>query len=345
MKKQLLSVAAFLFAGSLFAQENVDVTPTKYKFANQPVGKLEISKFYTGANISAPCDALIEELYNDGLLVVAGGQFANTAQPYATDLQNGVSIVDLGGEVGKVMCVNGVNSNYNTLYGMDYAKCTGGLNWFNFNWFMDPQNTPVDGSAENPNIRVRVVMNIYANTLNEGDVLVDKAYMVTNQGNVLPENSNTDEGVAVATGAFAELDEDGEPVVDEEENYVYDPTKWMVYEWDTYCPNDPETPGAPLRLKMEIKAGPLAAATLFIKEISFTKLAENAEPIIGKRKKSFVKYAVDPQSVSTAIETVKSTEGKAEYYTLSGLKVNADNLTQGVYIVKDGAATSKVVVK
>ena len=36
MKKHLLSVAALLFAGSIFAQEDVDITPANYKFADQP---------------------------------------------------------------------------------------------------------------------------------------------------------------------------------------------------------------------------------------------------------------------------------------------------------------------
>ena len=97
-----------------------------------------------------------------------------------------------------------------------------------------------------------------------------------------------------------------------------------------------------MRLKMEINQGNLANATVFIKEISFTQLADTSEPILGKRKKSFETYEVDPQTSSIA--AVKA-EGAAEYYNLSGMKVNAGNLSQGVYIVKKGAATSKVVVK
>lgn len=342
MKKHLLSFAAFVLAGSMFAQENVDLTPAYYKFANQSVGQYKIMQFFTGANIPAPCDNLIAESYNEGLFVVAGGQFANPAQPYAQDVQAGTSIVDLGGEVGKVMCVNGFNSNYNATTGMDYAQCTGSLNWFNFNWFMDPNNTPTDGTAEAPNIRVRVVMNICANALDESANIVNSAYMVTNQGNVMPAGSNTNEGVAITSGEFAEYDEDGEPVEDENGNYVYDPTKWLVYEWDTYCPEDG---GAPLRLKMEMNQGNLAGATVFIKEVSFTKLAENPEPILGTRKKTYEKYSVDPQKVETAIQAIESSKAGVEYFNLAGVKVDASNMTQGVYIVKGNGTTSKVVVK
>lgn len=155
---------------------------------------------------------------------------------------------------------------------------------------------------------------------------------------MLPAQTNVAEGVAITSGEFAEFDEDGEPVVDDDENYVYDPTKWMVYEWDTYASED----AIPMRLKMEMNNGNMANATIFIKEITFTQLADASTPIVGKREKTFVTYKVAPQVSSIA--AVKA-EGAAEYYNLSGMKVNAGNLTQGVYIVKNGAATSKVVVK
>ena len=345
MKKQLLSMVALLFVGSAIAQEDVDLTPAKYKYADQPVGEYKIATFFTGANIAAPCDATIQEFYDNGLFIVAGGQFANPAQPYAQDLQAGTSIVDLGGEVGKVLCVNGVNSKYNTLNELNFAQCKGGLNWFNFNWFMDPQNTPTDGTEEAPNIRVRVVLNVFAYTLDESANIINSAYMVTNQGNVMPAGSNTAEGVAVTSGTFAETYEDGEPVEDEEGNYVYGPTKWMVYEWDTYCPSskEGEGSGAPLRLKMEMNQGNLAGATVFIKEVSFTKLAENPEPILGTRKKSFVKYTVDPHKVDTAIGAVEMGNDEVEYFDISGMKVDAGNLGKGVFIMKCGNTVSKIV--
>lgn len=342
MKKQLLGVAAFLFAGSVFAQENVDLTPAYYKFADQPIGQYKIMNFFHKANPDMSPAQIVEENYNEGAFIVAGGQFAgNPNVTYAQDLQAGTSIVDLGGEVGKVMCVNGVNSTYNTITGMNYAQCTGSLNWFNFNWFMDPANTPVDGTAETPNIRVRLVLNIYANTLDEAANVINSAYMMSAQNNPLPAGTNTAEGVAITSGAFAETYEDGEPAEDENGNYIYDPTKWLVYEWDTYCAEE----GIPMRLKMEMNQGNLASATVFIKEISFTKLAENPEPILGTRKKTFVKYSVDPQKVDASIEAVKGQGGNAEYFNLSGIKVDAANLTEGVYVVKNNGGVSKVVIK
>lgn len=351
MKKAVFGFAMMMATASVNAQ-NIDLTPSNYKYAERNVGQQTISKFFNGANVPAPCDALVSEAYDNGLFVVAGGQFANPAQPYATDLQAGTSIVDLGGEVGKVLCINGAKSKFNEKFGMDYPKCTGNLNWFNFNWFMDPKNSPVDGGKEDAdrNIRVRVVLNVFANKADEAAEIVKAAYMVTNQGNVMPANSNTADGVAITTGDFIETyEDDGTPVEDENGNYVYDPTKWMVYEWDTYCPEpDDDKLSTPLRLKMDMHQANLTSSTVFIKEISFTKLVPNEDPIAGNtRRKTVLKLTVDPQTVATAIGSIHDTaNGVKEIYTLGGTRVNANaQLPQGVYIVKEGDKTVKMVIR
>lgn len=351
MKQILLSLAMLMTAGSAFAQD-VDVTPSKYKYADKEVGQEKIDGFVTGANIAAPCDELIKEKYNNGLLIAAGGQFGNTAQPYAKDLQAGTSIVDLGGEVGKVLCINGANSKFNEKYNVKFPQCTGTLNWFNFNWFMDPKNTPTISGKEvsdaTRNIRVRVVLNVYSNKPGEADNIINSAYMVSNQGNMMPANSKEAEGVAVTTGEFIErYVDDGSPVLDDNENYIYDPTKWMVYEWDTYCPTPvDEQTGVPLRLKMEMHQGNLAGCTVFIKEVSFTKLADSSERIAGnKRNKTFQTLK---QAVATGISSINASasNGVKEIYTLNGTRVNAGTqLGQGLYIVKEGGKTTKMVIK
>lgn len=353
MKQILLSLAMVMTAGSAFAQD-VDVTPSKYKYANKEVGIEVIDTFFTGSNVNAPCDELIQKKYNNGLFVVAGGQFGNTAQPYAKDLQAGTSIVDLGGEVGKVLCINGVNSKFNEKYNVKFPQCTGTLNWFNFNWFMDPKNTPTikDATDATRNIRVRVVLNVYSNKPGEADNIINAAYMVSNQGNVMPTESNKATAVAITTGEFIErYADDDAPVLDDNENYIYDPTKWMVYEWDTYCPTPvDEQTGVPLRLKMEMNAAgktpKLHECTVFIKEVSFTKLADNAKRIEGnKRSKTFL--TLKP-GIATGISSINASasNGVKEIYTLNGTRVNAGTqLGQGLYIVKEGGKTTKMVIK
>lgn len=351
MKQILLSLAMLMTAGSAFAQD-VDVTPSKYKYAGKEIGVEVIDSFFHGSNIAAPCDELIKKKYDNGMFVVTGGQFNNPAQPYAKDLQAGTSIVDLGGEVGKVLCINGANSKFNEKYNVKFPQCTGTLNWFNFNWFMDPKNTPTISGKEvsdaTRNIRVRLVLNVYSNKPGEADNIINAAYMVSNQGNVMPAESNKATAVAITTGEFIErYVDDGSPVLDDKENYIYDPTKWMVYEWDTYCPTPvDEQTGVPLRLKMEMNQGNLAGCTVFIKEVSFIKLADSSERIAGnKRSKTFQTLK---QAVATGISSINASasNGVKEIYTLNGTRVNAGTqLGQGLYIVKEGGKTTKMVIK
>lgn len=351
MKQILLSLAMLMTAGGAFAQD-VDVTPSKYKYADKEVGQEKIDGFYNTANLPTPSDEIIKEKYNNGLFAVAGGQLANPEQPYAKDLQAGTSIVDLGGEVGKVLCINGANSKFNEKYNVKFPQCTGTLNWFNFNWFMDPKNTPTISGKEvsdaTRNIRVRLVLNVYSNKPGEADNIINAAYMVSNQGNVMPAESNKATAVAITTGEFIErYVDDGSPVLDDNENYIYDPTKWMVYEWDTYCPTPvDEQTGVPLRLKMEMNQGNLAGCTVFIKELSFIKLADSSERIAGnKRNKTFQTLK---QAVATGISSINASasNGVKEIYTLNGTRVNAGTqLGQGLYIVKEGSKTTKMVIK
>lgn len=354
MKHSLLTVAAIMVASVAFAQEGTDFTPSAYKYSDRTtVGQEKINIFYTGANPDvAKLRNDIVANYDNGCLFVAGGQFANTAQPHAKDLQEGTSVVDLGGEVGKVLCVNGKNSKFNDTYKMNYPQCTGTLNWFNFDWPTDPENTPTGGSATEPNIRVSITLNIFSNSPSSANAVINKAYVQSSQNGVLPQGSNSDTGVEVYSGDFVETYDDGEPVLDDDENMIYDPTKWMVYEWDTYCPEADKDATvniyAPIRVKMEMNQGNLAGATMFIKEVKFTKLDNNSDPILGKRVKTFKTYKVDPQAIATAINQVES-EGKAaakQVFTIDGKRVNASkDLGKGVYIVKEGDKVNKVTVK
>lgn len=42
-------------------------------------------------------------------------------------LQDGTSIVDMGGEVGKVLCINGANSDFNDTFNVSYPKNSGDI--------------------------------------------------------------------------------------------------------------------------------------------------------------------------------------------------------------------------
>lgn len=53
--------------------------------------------------------------------------------------------------------------------------------------------------------------------------------------------------------------------------------------------------------------------------------------------------AIDTTNVS--VEAIELAEGDAEYYSLQGVKVSADALQPGIYVVRKGNKTAKVVVK
>lgn len=169
------------------------------------------------------------------------------------NIQAGTSIVDLGGEVGKVLCINGRNSDFNTTHKSELPQCGSTTGWVDLNFFTDPSSTPTGGSADSPNIHVKIVMNVYSNPSNAAANILQGIYIKSKvEGNVYSPEAN--EGVAPN-----EFYTDGS----------YDITKWMTYEFDTYCP---EEKYRPLRLTLNYPYNKNNDATIFIKEITFTKI-------------------------------------------------------------------------
>ncbi len=171
--------------------------------------------------------------------------------PNPTNIQKGTSIVDLGGEVGKVLCINGSNSDFNTTQKSDLPQCGFADGWVKLNFLSDPTKTPTGGSTAAPNIHVKIVMNVYSNASNATANILEGTNIISKiNGNVYSTNG------AVVPNEFYT---DGS----------YDITKWMTYEFDTYCPG---TNNMPLRLTLNYPKPKINDATIFIKEISFTKI-------------------------------------------------------------------------
>lgn len=255
MKQILLGIAITLLGGvNLYAQSNEDITPfTKYDYSTHSVGQYSIGGFF--ANSNPDRDYLINN-YNEGLFVVCGGQMIK-APANQKKLQDGTSIVDMGGEIGKVLCINGANSDFNDTFNVSYHKNSGDITgWVNLNWTTDPNTTPTDGTAEDPNIHVKIVMNVYAGSTNifkDKNTFDNVNIVVKYDGNAY----STYEGV--------------KPSEFYTEKGNYDITNWMTYEFDTYCEN--KATSKPIRLSLNISnKGAINNTTIFIKEISFTKI-------------------------------------------------------------------------
>ena len=255
MKQILLGIAITLLGGvNLYAQSSKDITPfTKYDYSTHSVGKETIGGFFANANPNR--DYLINN-YNEGLFVVCGGQMIK-APANQKKLQDGTSIVDMGGEVGKVLCINGANSDFNDTFNVSYHKNSGDITgWVNLNWTTDPITTPTDGTAEDPNIHVKIVMNVYAGNTN---IFKD-------------ENTFDNVNIVVKNDGYAYSTYEGvKPSEFYTEKGNYDITKWMTYEFDTYCEN--KATSKPIRLSLNISnKGAINNTTIFIKEITFTKI-------------------------------------------------------------------------
>lgn len=267
MKQILLGIAITLLGGvTLYAQNSQDITPAKYKYSTRPVGQEVVDGFCNGANISLPeeknnyNDQMTPLLakYKNGLFAINGGQMPDgTTNAKSDNLQAGISIVDMGGEVGKVLCINGANSNFNKIYNVDYPKCSANIpGYLWLNWFSDPNNTPI-GSDAKRNIHIKVVMNIYANEANASTNVINQVVAKNKENGMAVKNS----GSSISPNAFYT-------------NGIYDINKWMTYEFDTYCVSNEHKP---IHLMMNLPYGAIDNATIFIKEITFTQTSTTTD--------------------------------------------------------------------
>ena len=368
MKTKKLLFSAVISFLSLSAMGQEDITPSRYVFANQPVGQYAINATVAGANPAAGWTLPVDN-FNNGYLAVAGGPAVFTSltavQPAA--IQAGLNIVDLGGTVGKVLVMRGTNSTYNvgTPMGSGYAGA-----WFNLNFYFDKSKTPTvkdyldqgystaDATLK-ATVRVRLVFSVAENTISATGSLLSKFYTSNWQNNTSPALANIP--TPFPSDAFQATDAAGDPIPNDNGEAYYDPTKWMIYEFDTTVP---EVSGNPNRLKIEI-LGTAGAGTLLIKEIKFTKNVTGS-PIT----KQIVKYTLG----STGLKGVNATYEKLKIYTNgnevnllgvdAGTKVNIFNVTgqiiksfttksenesfdlaSGIYIVKANNKVTKVTIR
>lgn len=347
MKRGLLFSAAILMVAAN-AMSQTDITPAHYKFASQPVGPYVFDYLHTGGSNPGAADfQAVRDGFPEGCFMIGGAKVTYTSMDVAATkaLQAGINIVDLGGSVGKVFCFRGKDSKHEV-----GNPTTETPNWFNLNFFTDPAHTPISADAGATNkIRVRIVYSAYKNTIELGKSIL-KFYCSTAGNNVIPNGDNNDKHLVIAED-FAARDVDGDLDVDESENYYYDPTRWVVYEFDTWVP---EEAGAPTRLKVEFPAS--GDYTLFVKELQFLT-GVTGEP----NKKDIVTYAPNPTSIKEVLGDTQifyvingnsvTFADNVEVFSISGAKIadatagNSIILNKGFYIAKVGQKTTKLSIK
>lgn len=325
-KTLLFSAAALLAVSSVNAQ--TDITPERFVFSNQELGEYKIDYFNKGGNTPVNWQMAIDQS-DEGLFVVAGapGKLDPSEEIPTTNMGQSIqkltTIVDLGGEIGKVLCMKGQSSNYEN--GAENVPGAD-IGWFNYNFYSPKSQTPV-----NAPVRIRLVFNCVHNDAENAGALF-KMYSSTNQNNA---------GTAYDKFEPKDFLKDG----------VYDPTKWEIFEIDVQVAED----GNPPRLKMEVQTGVWANGAILIKEIKFIANPEG-EPVQGE----FVTYDSGTSNVAETIlvQSAYSVNGNnvtflqsGEVFGLNGIKVatakagETVQLNAGFYIVRTNGQAAKLVIR
>ena len=334
MKKTLLLCVALATATLASAQTVINaydyttcnVLPSaRNQGANVPAASFDL---YNGASQFAA---------EGGLLAVSGGQWANDAQPYYANLIAGMSFVDLGGEVGRCLCLYGpkvteesvAEFDFNTYYNCNIPMSTGGINWGNLNFYTDPSTTPTATDGEKDmtkmakHVRVEMIVNIYSQEAKAGNFF-NFIYTVDDQGNVRPTQNvaNTAPGNAIALEEFFDPD-----------TYEWNSDKWLKYEFDTYVqgPDEKGVLYSPLHLKMEMNGGNWAGSVCFIKSIKFYEVSDIVMNGDEGRLRTWVEMKPELDKIVSGVDAVKTSMVKnGRTYDLSGREVSA--ATKGFYI-------------
>lgn len=329
MKKYLL-LAAIAFSTNAMAQESMtDITPAAYDWANQKVGTKMVIKHYdkswnTPFTFSYTLGGS-EYLENGGCISANGTEDIE-------GLMNGTAVVDLGAGIGKVMCINGANSKAQEVIGFTTDAA---LNSFmQINIFTNPDNTP-----RQQWIRCKIVLNIFSNELSTDDGVIDNMYFMD------ADNNNKHAGLTenkISSAMFAEYDEDGDPVLDDNEDYIYDKNRWMTFQIDYYIMDtfkgdnydDRSSKDMPAKWKIYMPAI-ITKSTVFIKELKFYALDGYTD---DKDEANWPAYATAPHITfgpcpggSDGISNITPANTQDGIYNIAGQRV--DKVGQGVYIV------------
>lgn len=364
--KKILLLAGVAALGFNAVAEEIDITPKAYKFHETNAMCPIAEGAYHGANIQIAPDGQqfgdnifynygFDKEYNNGLMVIGGGQYHNPDNGYAVNCRAGIQLVDLGGEVGSCFAFvyednSKVNAALKEATGYDYnitAATTGALNWFNFNFFTDPQNTPTLSSGL---IKVRMVYHVYSPKYSLTSTVLNNAHWKTQ------ENGNHVTASAINCGdSFVENPDT--------EEYEYDPTRWGVYEFVSKCPDGDKESGksfAPMRLCLNLPGGTEAGSVLFIREITFSQVEGTEADCQDTDTRSYITLKMGEPG-KTGLDNVAVAENNfringntvsfsapATVYNLTGAQVAAGTevtLSAGVYVARIGEKAVKFVVK
>lgn len=336
LMKKLLLIATLFAATGAMAQEVTltDITPKAYDWANQEVGTKMVVKHY---DESWNTPFTFSYTLGGSEYLEDGGCISANATNDVNAIMNGTAVVDLGEGIGKVMCINGANSKAQEVLGFTTEASINDK--IQINIFTNPDNTP-----RKQWIRAKVILNIFSNTLSTTDGVIGNMYFMDADNNNKTSDLVTYPENKINSAQFAEYDEDGDPVTDENEDYIYDKNRWLTFEIDFYIMDTFKgdtyegrtSKDMPAKWKMYMPQGGLVNSTIFIKELKFYTIDGYTD---DKDEANWPAYANMPHLTygpcPTTTDGIKdmNSDGctQSGIYNLAGQRVN--QTTRGIYIV------------
>ena len=148
----------------------------------------------------------------------------------------------------------------------------------------------------------------------------------------------------INSAQFAEYDDEGDPVLDDYEDYIYDKNRWLTFQVDYYIMEEFKgdtyegrtSKDMPAKWKIYIPQAGMKQSSIFIKELKFYTIDGYTDDKDEANWPAYARaphltYGPCPETVD-GIKTVNS-ENKSQQsiYNLAGQRVNKTQ--QGVYIV------------
>ena len=338
MKKTLLLLAAMLAAVSINAAETLFI----YDYNNWPSDSVSFGEIITG---QAP--TWYESLWSDttGLMTLSStGVVGNSEQEY---WQKGTQIVDLGGTVGRVLCISASGSDINTLLKAwnadlddDFITCACTTRWGNIGWYLSEALTPDSSTSYDATtvsdaselIHVKLVFNYYEKdkATTEGTEGIGRIAGVNGANIYSPKLGDYNTAIT------------GEEFVDADGNW--DPSIWMTYEFNGWAKTKPYN-------AQIYKHNTGADWTLFVKSVEYSTMDEIPEVVTGATITIDSTYTINPGSSAgiALIESEAKADTAVDVYNINGTVVRhavlpaeaTAGLEPGFYIV----GRKKVIVK
>ena len=220
---------------------------------------------YDGGNSGQSYESYTDDNFNSstGLVALVGGAYVNAYSSWVS----GTTLVNLGQEIGQVLCLSGSTSIINGLLknslgeGLDSITNACGSQFGNVIFYLNSDLTPTSSTAYNEEetdasklVKVTVELNVW--DAQSETAAISAIFAANSNNNIVPESAST--GTNQASVNVTDFqDSDGN----------YDPTKWMKYTFYGWSSGQ-------LSARVKIANGRSTDWTVFIKSVTFETVDE-----------------------------------------------------------------------